>query len=73
VFDPAFPEDEQKASDVVNALLERGQKKFPRESMEHWRQRLGNCCGAGEIQEENVTDYNQVFRRIEAEVKVSCV
>jgi hypothetical protein len=64
VFDPAFPDDEQMASDVVNAMVERGQKDFPRESLDYWREHLGYFRSGSEIQEEDVIDYVAFFNRI---------
>jgi hypothetical protein len=69
VFDPAFPDDEQMASDVVNALVERGQKEFPRESMEYWLDHLGYYRSAGELQEKEVVDYAAFLIRIGHEVE----
>jgi hypothetical protein len=68
VFDPAFPDDEQMVSDVVNALVERGLKEFPRESLEYWREHLGYYRSAGEILEEPTDDYAAFFSRINCEV-----
>jgi hypothetical protein len=68
VFDPAFPDDEQMASDVVNALVERGQKEIPRESLEYWQQHVGYYRSASEVQETHVTDYAAFFTQIRHEV-----
>ena len=59
------------ASDVVNALVERGQKEFPRESLEYWQQHVGYYRSAGEIQEEDVADYAVFFKHIEVAVTLT--
>ncbi len=71
VFDPAFPDDEQMASDVVNALVERGQKKFPRESLEYWQRHVGYYRSASEIHEEDVHDYTAFYLRITGSITLS--
>ncbi|MDP2361616.1 MAG: hypothetical protein Q8O14_12850 [bacterium] len=66
VFDPAFPEDEEIPSDLINAMLEQDQRFVPREMLDYWRHHVGYYRSASEIQEEEVTDYAAFFRRLEA-------
>ncbi len=71
LFDPALHEDEQVASDVVNALLERELKEFSRKSMEYWQQHVGHYRSAGEIQEVEVDDYKAFFAHIGTSITLS--
>ncbi|MDP2361952.1 MAG: hypothetical protein Q8O14_14580 [bacterium] len=68
VFDPAFPEDEKKPSDLINVMMEQGQKLLSREAFEYWQGNLGYFRSASEIHEEDVDDYVAFFRRMEAAV-----
>lgn len=65
VFSPDFPEDEQKASDVVNRMLEDGRNTVAEGFLEYWQTALGYDRTASEIQEEDV-DYIQFFRKMTA-------
>jgi hypothetical protein len=64
VFDPAFPEDEEIPSDLINRMLETGDKVFSREAFEYWHTRVGYYRSSSEIHEEEVVDYEVFLRRL---------
>lgn len=63
VFSPDFPEDEQKASDVVNRMLEDNRTTVVDGFLEYWQNALGYDRSASEILDEEV-DYIQFFKKM---------
>ncbi|MFA7332609.1 MAG: hypothetical protein WC326_16190 [Candidatus Delongbacteria bacterium] len=68
VFDPAYAEDEEIPSDLINRMLEVGEKLINREAFEYWQTHLGYFRSACEIHEEEVDDYADFFARMSREV-----
>lgn len=68
VFDPAYPDDEAKPSDLINRMLEAGQKVLGLEGLRYWQGRVGYTRSAGQIYEEDVTDYLNWIRKLEESV-----
>lgn len=68
VFDPAYPDDEAIPSDLINRMLEVDAKVLGLEGLEYWQDHLGYTRSAGQIYEEDVTDYISWFREMHAAV-----
>lgn len=66
LFDSGYPEDEEVPSDLINRMLEAGEKVVSRQAFEYWQTRLGYYRSASEIHEEEVDDYSAFFRYLVA-------
>lgn len=64
VFDPAYPRDENIPSDLINRMLEAGEKLLGLEGLEYWQGHVGYTRSASQIFEEDVEDYAEWFRRM---------
>lgn len=67
VFDSAYPDDEQVASDCCNRLIAGG-FDFTREALEYWQGHLGYLRSASRVQEEAIDDHAVFIKRLEISV-----
>ncbi|MDP1586502.1 MAG: hypothetical protein Q8M07_02060 [Prosthecobacter sp.] len=67
-FNAAYPDDEDIPSDLINRMLEAGEKLVSREMLEYWQTHVGYYRSAGEIHEEDVSDYGEFLKRIRAAI-----
>ncbi|MFA7331994.1 MAG: hypothetical protein WC326_13070 [Candidatus Delongbacteria bacterium] len=72
VFDPAYPDDEAIPSDLINRMLEVGEKVLGLEGLRYWREHVGYTHSASQIKEEDVTDYTMWFWERQAAVTEGC-
>jgi len=68
VFDPAYPNDEDIPSDLINRMLESGERVLGLEGLEYWQGHVGYTRSASQINEEDVTDYPGWIRKMQATV-----
>ena len=67
VFDPAYPDDEAIPSDLINRMLEVGEKQLSREAFEYWQTHVGYLRCASEIHLEQIDDYTAFLWRLTSE------
>lgn len=70
VFDPAYPDDEEIPSDLINRMLEVGEKLLGLDGLEYWQGHVGYTRSASQIYEEDVEDYAVWFRMVKATITV---
>lgn len=69
VFSPDYPQDEQKASDTVNRILESGKSTVEEGFLEYWQDALGYHRTTSIIYSEDVPDYAKFYRDLSELVK----
>lgn len=68
VFDPDYPEDEEIPSDLINRMLDAGEKTISQDAFEYWRSHLGYYRSASQIHNEIVVDYTHFVTKLSSEI-----